>query len=164
MLLLVVFFSGCVSSYSHSSPEKLGKSVFKMMKKQDANALAALVPTANDLESFLASADLPEEERVYFKNEIGTIIEEYQGSNYNAYLTANDVMSRERVLFSKSKLKDIKVETWQGMDNMLGKIVLAAESEGREFEIVINEAGQVASGWVLGEKGFEVKLKPKASK
>ena len=130
------------------------------MKKQDAKALAALVPTVADLESFIANADLPEEERVYFKNEISSIIEDYQGSNYNAYLMANDALSAERILFSKSKLKDIHVDTWEGLDNTLGKIVLDVESEGRAFEIIIDDAGEVASGWVLGEKGFKVQLKP----
>ena len=154
----LLFVAGCVTTYPHSSPEALGKSVFKMMKKQDPKALSVLVATEADLEAFLASSDLPDEEKAYFKSEIGSIIEDYQGNCYNAYLQANDAMSAERILFAKSKLKELKVETWQGLDNMLSKIELDLESEGRKFKLIVNEAGEVKSGWVLGEKGFYVDL------
>ena len=133
-----------------------------MMKRQDPNALAALVATAADLEAFLATADLPEDERVYFKNEISTIIEDYQGQNYLAYQNANNVLSAERILFSKAKLLDMKVEISQGLDNRLCKIVMDCISEGHRFLIFVDEAGEVESGWVLGEKSFHVQLPQKA--
>jgi hypothetical protein len=60
--VMLLGLSGCITTYNHRTPEKLGKTVLKMLKHQDQAGLKFIVPTEQDLESFLATADMPEDE------------------------------------------------------------------------------------------------------
>jgi hypothetical protein len=159
-MLLATSMVGCAARYPHSSPEQLGKSVFKMLKKQEAEALAALVPLKSDLEAFLATADMPDEERKMFEQEIDKIIEDYQGMSYLAYTTASDVASLKGIVLSKAKLEGIRSKSWDGMDNALASIELKMSQGGEVFYVHIIEAGKVESGWVLGQDAFKITDSP----
>lgn len=151
---MMIFLSGCIHSYPHSTPEKLGKTVFKILQKQDQAGLSMVIPTEKDLESFLATADMPEDELAAFKQEMKQIIAEFQASAEQAYQTASDMASKEGVVLSKAKLGDITAKTWQGPDNMLANITLDIEYEGKKYILLLSDAGQVTSGWVLGRNAF----------
>ncbi len=153
-LVLALSATGCISTYNHGTPEKLGKTIFKILQKQDEAGLSLLAPTEKDLESFLATADMPEDELAAFKLEMKQIIGEFQGATTASYQAASDAASREGIVLSKAKLGDIRSETWQGPDNMLGNVDMDVTYEGKKYVLKIQEAGKVASGWVVGMKGF----------
>jgi hypothetical protein len=157
VLLLVIVWTapGCIRTYNHRTPDKLGKTVLKILKKQDQPGLAYIVPTEADLESFLATADMPEEELAAFKLEMKQIIAEFQTAATNAFQTVTDAASRDGVVLAKVKLGDIRMETWQGPDNELANIELDVSYGEKKYVLKIHEAGKVASGWVLGMQGFE---------
>lgn len=148
--------SGCLASYNHSSPKHLGKTVVKILQRQDAAALKHIVPTEDDLESFLATADMPEDELAAFKEEMKQIIAEFLHATTLAYQKASDAASRAGILLSKTKLGDIRVETWQGPDNELATIEVDLQYREQRYVLKVTEAGKVASGWVVGMKGFEL--------
>jgi hypothetical protein len=158
IVLLLLFLwaaSGCITTYNHRTPEKLGKTVFKLLKKQDQAGLTYIVPTEADLESFLATADMPEEELAAFRLEMKQIIAEFVSAATNSFQNVTDAASREGVVLAKVKLGDIRVETWQGPDNELANIEMDLSSGEKKYLLKIHEAGKVASGWVLGMQGFE---------
>ena len=149
-------FSGCVTTYNHSSPEKLGKTVFKILKNQDESALRLIVPAEADLESFLATSDMPEDELAAFKEEMKQIIAEFLNAATISFQAASDAASHDGVVLSKSKLGKARVNTWQGPDNMLANIEMDLVFGGKKYLLKITEAGKVATGWVVGLKGFDL--------
>ena len=156
LLLLAVAATGCISSYNHSSPEKLGKTVFKILRHQDAAGLKMIIPQESDLESFLATADMPEDELTAFKAEMKLIIGEFLDAATKSYESTSDRASRDGVVLSKAKLGDIRAETWQGPDNELANIEMDISYSGKKYLLKLKDAGKVASGWVVGMKGFEL--------
>jgi hypothetical protein len=147
-------FVGC-AAYPHSTPEKLGKSLFKALKKQQTEALVVLLPNKEDLEAFLSSADIPEEELAGYRAEMDAIIEEFQKNNLAAFQATTNEGSAEGIVFSKTKFRSVKANTRQGPDNLLAVIDVQFEFDGKPFILHINDAGLVKNGWVLGE-GFEL--------
>jgi hypothetical protein len=156
LFMLMCGVTGCVTTYNHSSPEKLGKTVFKILKNQDGSGLEHVVATESDLESFLATSDMPEDELAAFKEEMKLIIAEFLGKARQSFQEASDVASREGVVMSKAKLGDIRFTTRQGPDNELAAIELDITIGERKFILYITDAGKVASGWVLGLDGFRL--------
>jgi hypothetical protein len=155
-LLMASVLAGCITTYNHRTPEKLGKTVLKILKNQDQAGLDIIVPTEADLESFLATADMPEEELAAFREEMKQIIAEFTNAAHMAFQATSDAASREGIVLSKVKLVDIHVKTWQGPDNELGNIDLDLMYGGKKYVLKIKEAGKVASGWVIGLEGFEL--------
>jgi hypothetical protein len=154
LLLLAVALSGCISSYNHSSPEKLGKTVFKLLKNQDQAGIKFIIPNEADLESYLATADMPEDELAAFKEEMKQIIAEFQGAANTSFERSSDAASREGIVLSKAKLGDIRSKTWQGPDNELANIDADITYGGKKYLLKIENAGKVASGWVVSMDGF----------
>ena len=156
VMLLAVAATGCITSYNHSSPEKLGKTIFKILRNQDAAGLKMIIPQESDLESFLATADMPEDELAAFKQEMKLIIGEFLDAATRSYESTSDRASRDGVLLSQARLGGIRSETWQGPDNELANIEMDISYKGKKYLLKLKEAGKVASGWVVGMKGFEL--------
>jgi hypothetical protein len=154
LLLLLAALSGCVASYNHSTPDKLGRTVFKLLQKQDAAAIPFIIPNEADLESYLATADMPEDELAAFKLEMKQIIAEFQAVATTAFQKSSDAASREGVVLSKAKLGTIRSKTWQGPDNELADIEADVTYGGKKYLLKIKNAGKVGSGWVVGQDGF----------
>lgn len=159
-MMLALLLSGCVHSYPHSTPEKLGKTVFKILQKQDQGGLSMVIPTEKDLESFLATADMPEDELAAFKQEMKQIIAEFQASAEQAFQKASDMASKEGIVLSKAKIGEVSFSSWQGPDNMLANITVNFKYGDQNHTLVIKDAGKVTSGWVLGRNAFELAPPP----
>lgn len=158
LMLCICVLSGCISTYNHSTPEKLGKTVFKILKNQDQGGLEHVVATESDLESFLATSDMPEDELAAFREEMKQIIAEFLGQAQQSFQKATDAASRESVVLSKAKLGDIRCTTKQGPDNELAEISMDVTIGDKKFLLQLHEAGKVASGWVLGLEGFVLEV------
>jgi hypothetical protein len=162
-LLLIVgalFLGGCVHSYPHSTPEKLGKTVFKILQKQDQPGLSMVIPTEKDLESFLATADMPEDELAAFRQEMKQIIAEFEASAVESFQKTSDLASKEGIVLSKAKIDEITFSSWQGPDNMLANITVKFKYGDQNHTLILEDAGKVTSGWVLGRKAFELAPPP----
>lgn len=154
-IVMLVGMTGCVTTYNHSSPEKLGKTVFKLLKHQDQHGLQFIIPTEADLESYLATADMPEDELAAFKEEMKQIIADFAEVAQQSFQASSDAASRDALVLSKAKLSDLRCKTWQGPDNPLATIEMDVVYGGKKYLLQIKEAGKVASGWVVGMEGFQ---------
>jgi hypothetical protein len=156
LLGFIIATSGCVATYHHSTPEKLGKTLVKILKNQDQPGLGMIIPNEQDLESFLATADMPADELAAFKEEMKMIIGEFMKTATISFERSSDAASRDGVVLSKAKLGDVRTETWQGPDNELANIEMDLTYAEKKYILKIKDAGKVASGWVLGGDGFEL--------
>jgi hypothetical protein len=84
------------------------------------------------------------------------IIAEFLAAATTAFQSTSDAASKEGVVLSKIKLGDIRVKTWQGPDNELADVDMDITHGDNHYILKIHEAGKVASGWVVGLKGFEL--------
>lgn len=153
-LLLLLWCSGCISSYPHKTPEQLGKTLLKVMKNQDAKGLGMVLPTEADFESYLATADMPEEEADAMRNEMAELLADFKASNEHSLADAIDAASGEGILLKKAKLGEIKVARSDGLDNPLADIDVEVIYNDTKYVLHITGAGQMPKGWVLGLDGF----------
>jgi hypothetical protein len=155
-LFAALAMTSCVSSYNRKSPEQLGKTVFKIIQKQDDAGLGKVIPSQADLELFLSTSDMPEEEVAGFRAEMAAILAEFEEEAAKSYQTFINTASREGVVLSKAKIGTITATTRQGIDNMIGEVKVPFTYGGKLYTLILPDVGKVASGWAIGLDGFHL--------
>lgn len=154
--LLFLLIPGCISTYNTKDPEHLAKTVTNILRKQDAAGLKHVIPSKEDLESFLATADMPEEEAKEMRGEMAELLGDFEAANTRSYQQAIDAVSREGGLIRKLHISDIHTTNRESLDNPMADIVVDLLLDDQPYTLTIPGAGKMPRGWVLGLDGFSL--------
>lgn len=164
LLLIVLLFAlamapGCKTTYTQDTDESLARSFFKIIQKKDRAGLNTLTPKIEDMLDILEQQDVPEAA----KTMMATKIKDENDPLWQELKTKVDAAWKKLYEDMEAAGFDPRKASYHGFQarNVSLKplhtadIDLKMDYEGAIYTILINDAGQVPRGWVIGGDGFE---------
>ena len=148
---MVLFSLGaCAPTYRHGSQEELAKSLFTAFQRNDTVGLKKLVPSRADAEEMIMEPGTPEEEKAALRLEMDAMVEEFQDLAIKAFIVVRHDATADGVDWKKAKFSQMVLEDCRTEDVEICDVILHFESNGKRWEVFIDNAGKCASGWVIG--------------
>jgi hypothetical protein len=165
-LLLILLFgllsvTGCKTTYTHDTDESLAQSFFKIVQKKDRAGLKSLTPNMKDMLDVMEVSDVPEEAKTMIANKINDendpLWQELQLKMDAAWEQLYQDMEAAGFDPGKARYHGYQARNVSVKPFLTADIDLQMDYEGAIYTILINDAGQVPRGWVIGGDGFKWK-------